>query len=75
MFEEMLDSTIVDWLEELPLDELPNDYVRMIVSDFREGKLTVTEALDVLNEDCKDVLSEQVRQNIELESLLGDLEE
>jgi hypothetical protein len=72
MFEEKIDSTVVDWLEELPLDELPTDYVRMIVNDFREGHMSVTEAIAILNEDCQDDLAEQVKQNIELERLLNE---
>jgi len=75
MFEQYLDAAVVDWLEEVPLDELPNEYVMMIVSNFREGHMSVTEAMEVLNEECEDVLKEYVKQNMEFESLLGDLEE
>lgn len=75
MFEQYLDAAVVDWLEEVPLDELPSEYVRMIVSNFREGLMPVDEAINALNEDCEDVLKEYVQQNMEFESLLGDLEE
>lgn len=75
MFEEQIDGAVVDWLEEIPLDELPTDYSRMIVNDFREGHMPVTEAIGLLNEDCSDDLKEYVRQNRELQSLIGDLEE
>lgn len=72
MIDEKIDGIIVDWLEELPLDELPTDYARMIVNDFREGHMSVTEAIAILNEDCHDDMVDQVRQNLELESLLGE---
>jgi hypothetical protein len=70
MTEEILDGAIVDWLEELPLDELPSDYTRMIVNDFRQGHMCVTEAISLLCEDCKEELSDHIRTNIELETLL-----
>jgi hypothetical protein len=75
MFEERLDSAVVDWLEELPLDELPNDYVRMVVGNFRDGHMSVTEAIEVLNEDCVEEIENYVKQNMEFESLLEDIED
>jgi hypothetical protein len=74
MFDQKLDGAVVDWLEEIPLDELPTDYARMIVNDFREGHMEVTEAIALLNEDCDDLLRDYVKQNMEFESLLEDLE-
>jgi hypothetical protein len=74
MIDEQIDSMVVDWLEELPLDELPTDYSRMIVNDFREGHMSVTEAISLLNEDCYDDMADQIKQNQELQSLLGDIE-
>jgi hypothetical protein len=70
MINEMIDGMIVDWLEELPLDELPTDYARMIVNQFREGHMEVTEAISLLQEDCSDDLSDCVKQNLELNKLL-----
>ena len=75
MFEEQIDGAVVDWLEEIPLDELPTDYSRMIVNDFREGHMPVTEAIELLNEDCVEHLREYVKQNRELQTLLGDIDE
>jgi hypothetical protein len=72
MFEELFDCAVVDWLEEIPLDELPTDYVRMIVNDFREGHMSVTEAIALLNEDCDDILSEYVKQNMEFAKLIEE---
>ena len=74
MFEQKLDGAVVDWLEEIPLDELPTDYVKMIVNDFREGHMSVTEAIALLNEDCEDCLKDYVKQNMDFENLLKDLE-
>jgi len=74
MIDEQIDGIVVDWLEELPLDELPTEYARMIVNDFREGHMPVTEAISLLNEDCKEDMIDQIKQNRELESLLGDIE-
>ena len=73
MKEIIIDGAVVDWLEEIPLDELPTEYARMIVNDFREGHMPVTEAIALLNQDCEDDLIQYVLQNQDLESLLGDL--
>ena len=71
MIDEKIDGIIVDWLEELPLDELPTEYARMIVSNFREGHMSVTEAIAILNEDCHDDMAEQVKMNLELAELIS----
>lgn len=71
MIDEQIDSMVVDWLEEIPLDELPSDYARMIVNDFREGHMPVTEAIAILNEDFKEDMADQIKQNRELQSLLS----
>jgi hypothetical protein len=66
------DGAIVDWLEEIPLDEFDNEYVRMIVKDFRNGQTSVTEAINLLKEDCKEQLEDYINQNIELQELFKD---
>lgn len=71
MIDEKIDGIIVDWLEELPLDELPTDYARMIVNDFREGHMSVTEAIALLNEDCYEDMAEQAKMNLELAELIS----
>lgn len=72
MKEIIIDGAIVDWLEDVPLDELPNEYVRMVVQNFREGHMSVSEAIEVLNEECEDLLINYVKTNKELQSLLGE---
>lgn len=73
--ENQIDGIVVDWLEELPLDELPTDYARMIVNDFREGHMPVSEAIALLNEDCYDVMAEQAKMNLELAELISHEED
>jgi hypothetical protein len=43
----------------------------MIVNDFREGHMPVTEAIAILNEDFKEDMVDQIKQNLELQSLLS----
>jgi len=75
MIDQQIDSMLVDWLEEIPLDELPTEYARMIVNDFRNGHMPVTEAIAILNEDCKDDMADQIEQNLQLQQLLTNEED
>jgi len=75
MIDQQIDSMLVDWLEEIPLDELPTEYARMIVNDFRNGHMPVTEAIAILNEDCKDDMAGQIQQNLQLQQLLTNEED
>ena len=67
------DGVIVDWLEELPLDELPTEYAKMIVKEFREGDLDVTEAIANLRENCNEDMKDQILQNKQLKELLDEI--
>lgn len=75
MIDQQIDSMVIDWLEEIPLDELPTEYARMIVNDFRNGHMPVTEAIAILNEDCKDDMADQIEQNLQLHQLLTNEED
>ena len=75
MIDEQIDCMVIDWLEEIPLDELPTDYARMIVNDFRNGHMPVTEAIAILNEDFKEDMADQIEQNIQLQQLLTNEED
>ena len=75
MIDQQIDSMLVDWLEEIPLDQLPTEYARMIVNDFRNGHMPVTEAIAILNEDCKDDMADQIEQNLQLQQLLTNEED
>ena len=58
-----IDGAIVDWLEELPLDEFVDETARMIVEQFRNGSLPVNEAMDLLAEDCGTAMHDWIEQN------------
>ena len=59
-----LDGAIVDWLEEIPVDELCDDVARMIVEQFRNGSLPVNEAMSLLEEDCGIAMQDWLDQNL-----------
>ena len=61
---------VVDWLEELPLEELPDGECQMLIKEFREGRMDVTEAIALLEHDYSDELDNYVQQNLELQRLL-----
>jgi hypothetical protein len=64
------DMAVVDWLEELPIEELPDGECQMIVREFREGMMEVQEAIALLEHDYGDELDEYVQQNLEIQRLL-----
>jgi len=59
-----IDGAIVDWLEEIPVDELNDDVAKMIVEQFRNGSLPVTEAMNLLEEDCGISMQDWLDQNL-----------
>lgn len=68
----VIDGAIVDWLEEIPTEEFVSSTAETIVSDFRNGFISVTEAIDLLRENCSDELAKYVQQNVELNELLNE---
>ena len=65
-----IEGAIVDWLEEIPLEELASETSQKIVEDFRAGLIDVTEAINYLQEECADELLDYVNYNKELMNLL-----
>lgn len=64
------EGAIVDWLEEIPLEELASETSQRIVEDFRANLIEVTEAIACLQEDCADELFDYVNNNKKLMNLL-----
>jgi hypothetical protein len=65
-----IEGAIVDWLEEIPLEELASETSQRIVGDFRANLIEVTEAIAYLQEECADELLEYVNNNKKLMNLL-----
>ena len=63
------DMAVVDWLEELPLEEIVNEDCRFLISEFREGFIGVTEAIAILEEDFSQDIKDWVDTNNFLNSL------
>ena len=61
---------VIDWLDELPIEELPDGECQVIVREFREGRMDVQEAIALLEYDYADEIEEYVRQNVEIQRLL-----
>jgi hypothetical protein len=64
------EGAIVDWLEEIPLEELASETSQRIVGDFRANLIEVTEAIAYLQEECADELLDYVNNNKKLMNLL-----
>lgn len=64
------EGAIVDWLEEIPLEELASETSQRIVGDFRADLIEVTEAIAYLQEECADELLDYVNQNKALSNFL-----
>ena len=64
------EGAIVDWLEEIPLEELASETSQRIVEDFRANLIEVTEAIAYLQEECADELLDYVNNNKKLMNLL-----
>jgi hypothetical protein len=64
------EGAIVDWLEEIPVEELASKTSQRIVGDFRANLIDVTEAIAYLQEECADELLDYVNNNKKLMNLL-----
>ena len=64
------EGAIVDWLEEIPLEELASETSQRIVEDFRANLIEVTEAIAYLQEECADELLDYVNKNKALNNFL-----
>ena len=65
-----IEGAVVDWLEEIPLEELASETSQRIVGDFRANLIDVTEAIAYLQEDCADELLDYINKNKELMNFL-----
>ena len=65
-----IEGAVVDWLEEIPLEELESETSQRIVGDFRANLIDVTDAIAYLQEECADELLDYVNRNKELINLL-----
>ena len=65
-----IEGAIVDWLEEIPLEELASETSQRIVEDFRANLIDVTEAIAYLQEECADELLDYVNKNKALNNFL-----
>ena len=70
-----IDGAIVDWLEEIPLEELASETAQKIVEDYRTDMMDVSRAIAYLKEDCASDLQKYVEGNKTLAQLFGDLSE
>jgi hypothetical protein len=68
---DQFNMAVVDWLEELPLEEITNEDCRFLISEFREGFIEVTEAIAILEHD----FSQDIEQWIETNNFLSSLQE
>jgi hypothetical protein len=64
-------GAIVDWLEEIPLDELNNEEAISIIERFRFQNLTVNKAIALLEENCLSSLEQWIKQNEKLDQELS----
>ena len=64
------EMAVIDWLDELPIEELPDGECQVIVRESREGRMDVQEAIALLEYDYADEIEEYVRQNVEIQRLL-----
>ena len=65
-----IEGAVVDWLEEIPLEELESETSQRIVGDFRANLIDVTDAIAYLQEECADELLEYINKNKELINFL-----
>ena len=65
-----IEGAVVDWLEEIPLEELTSETSQRIVEDFRANLIDVTDAIAYLQEECADELLDYVNRNKELMNFL-----
>ena len=65
-----IEGAVVDWLEEIPVEELESETSQRIVGDFRANLIDVTDAIAYLQEECADELLDYVNKNKELMNFL-----
>ena len=65
-----IEGAVVDWLEEIPLEELASETSQRIVEDFRANLIDVTDAIAYLQEECADELLDYINKNKELVNFL-----
>ena len=65
-----IEGAVVDWLEEIPLEELESETSQRIVGDFRANLIDVTEAIAYLQEECADELLDYINNNKKLMNIL-----
>jgi flagellar motility protein MotE (MotC chaperone) len=58
-----IDGAIVDWLEEIPVEELDCEMAQMIVDQFRRDDISVTEAMQMLEDNCLSQMKDWLEQN------------
>lgn len=63
MTTDQFNMAVVDWLEELPLDEIDNEDCKLLISEFRQGSIDVTEAIALLEEDFSQDIKQWVDSN------------
>lgn len=63
MTADQFNMAVVDWLEELPLDEIDNEDCKLLISEFRQGSIDVTEAIALLEEDFSQDIKQWVDSN------------
>ena len=65
-----IEGAVVDWLEEIPVEELESETSQRIVGDFRANLIDVADAIAYLQEECADELLDYVNRNKELMNFL-----
>ena len=58
-----ISGAIVDWLEEIPVEELSCEVAQMIVDQFRREDISVNEAMEMLESNCLSQLEDWLEQN------------
>jgi hypothetical protein len=69
MMTKSIDGAIVDWLEEIPVDELVDEKAKMIVEQFRLGSLPVNEAIALLEQDCTKSMEDWIGLNLKYKNI------
>jgi len=60
-----IDGAIVDWLEEIPVDELTCEVARMIVDQLRRKDIPASEAIEMLECNCMSSMQMWLDTNLE----------
>jgi hypothetical protein len=64
---------VVDWLEEIPIEELPEGECQFIIRDFREGRMEVQEAIALLEHDFQEELKNYIAFNFEIKKMIQEI--